>query len=198
MQNSHRLKVCAVSDSLTNEGPDNWLGMVAAADERIIPVAEAHGGWTTRSYFKSKFDGVAFAKAPSDADVFIILLGSNNLFEAEGGSDAAVAEAVEGVRKVAEHVLKISPRAGIVLAAPPTVCLRNNHNPTPKPTRRIDDSSPAYLAKLSTAYRDLAAREGWKFVDLYPLLSDSDFLDAAHPNERGNRKIAEAIGKALR
>jgi len=193
-----KIKLCAVSDSLTNDRNDNWLAMLAAADGPIVPLAEAHGGWTTRSYFKDKFAGVAFANVPPDADVLVVLLGSNNLWEAGGGSDQAVAEALDGVERVADLALSIAPAAQVVLAAPPSVALRKNVLGEPKPQRRIDAHSPLYLRKLSDAYRALARRRGWRFVDLFPLLDEVDFVDACHPNERGNRKIAAAMAAALR
>ena len=190
-------KVVAVSDSLTNEDPCNWLAMVGRQVPGIEVVSEAHGGWTTTSYFKEKFNGIAFAKIPRDADLFIILLGSNNLFEAQGGTDAAVAEATEGVRRISEHLLRLSPGASILLVAPPTVALKNNVLPDPKPERRVDNHTPRYLAELSRSYRAFAARRNWRFVDLLPLLDEGDYMDTAHPNDNGNRKIASAIGRVV-
>jgi hypothetical protein len=58
--------------------------------------------------------------------------------------------------------------------------------------------SPEVLGKLSEAYRRLAGRRGWTFVDLYPVLeAPGDFADVAHPTAAANRKIAEAVGRGL-
>jgi lysophospholipase L1-like esterase len=188
----------AVSDSLTNDEPDNWLALVAAKHAGITAVAEAHGGWTTRSYFKEKFAGVAFARIPRDADVFLILLGSNNLFEAGGGSEAAIGEAVEGVQKIAAKVLAESPGAEIVLIAPPTIDLAKDPVRVTRPDERgFTEETPVWLRKLGVAYRELALRRGWRFIDLYPVLGPEDFVDAAHPNAAGNRKMAEAVWSGL-
>lgn len=189
-------KIVAVSDSLTNDEPTNWLALLGKK-LNVAVVAEAHGGWSTRSYFKDKFRGEAFARVPADADLAIILLGSNNLFLDEGGSDATVAEAVAGVQQVAAHVRTLAPKARIMLVAPPTVALKNNKLPTPKPKRRIDTHTPGELAKLSRAYRALAQQKGWLFADLYPVLTDADYIDAAHPNAAGNARIAEVIAATL-
>jgi lysophospholipase L1-like esterase len=188
--------VVAVSDSLTNEEPTNWLAMLGVMRPDIRVVAEAHGGWTTKSYFKAKFDGVAWASLPERADVAIILLGSNNLFEDRGGSDASVQEAVDGVQKIEAYLRAKYPHVRVILAAPPTCVPERWTDRTGD--RRIDEHSPKYLGKLSDAYRQLAARRGWEFVDLYPLLeSPGDFVDAAHATEQANRKIAAAIGQAV-
>ncbi|MGD0897339.1 MAG: SGNH/GDSL hydrolase family protein [Thermoguttaceae bacterium] len=192
-----RGKIVAVSDSLTNNGPDNWLALLAKKSPEIRVVAEAHGGWTTKSYFKPKFADVAFAKVPRDADLFILLLGSNNLFEAGGGSDEAVREATEGIEQIAAHLLKISSGAKIVLVAPPNVCLKNYKVETPKPTRRMEPDTPQYLQKLGQSYRALAQRKSWRFIDLFPVLGDDDFIDAAHPGKTGNQKMAAAIWHGL-
>lgn len=192
-----RGKIVAVSDSLTGERPENWLALLGARFPGCTMVSNSYGGWTTRSFFKDKFKDVAFAKIPSDAMMFILLLGSNNLFEAQGGNDEAVREATEGIERLAAHLLRMSPGAEIVLAAPPGVALRHNKLPDPKPERRIDDHTPGFLAKLSRSYRELAARRGWRFVDLFAVLREEDFADAAHPNREGNRKMAEAFWRVL-
>ena len=192
-----RGKIVAVSDSLTNDQPDNWLALLGAKCPGCAMISNSYGGWTTKSFFKEKFRDIAFANIPPDAAVFILLLGSNNLFEAQGGSDAAVQEATEGVDRLAAHLLTMSPGAEILLAAPPGVVVSRERLTEPKPERRIDAYTPGFLAKLSDSYRHLAARRGWRFVDLLPLLAENDFADAAHPNKEGNRKMAEAFWRVL-
>jgi len=190
-------RVLVIGDSLTYDAPDNWVNVLAARHPSVEPYIEAHGGWTTKSFFKAKFDGLAFANVPDAFDVLVILLGSNNLFEARGGSDAAVAEAVDGVRAIAAHVMRRSPDAGVVLVAPPTVALGNYQPPPPEDDRRMTEQSPAWLQKLGDAYRGLAADKGWGFVDLFPVLGDDDFFDAAHPTAAGQTKMADRIEPAL-
>jgi lysophospholipase L1-like esterase len=188
--------VLAVSDSLTNDQATNWLAVLGGMRRDIRTVAEAHGGWTTKSYFKKKFDGVAWAALPERADVAIILIGSNNLFEDRGGSDASVKEAVDGVEKIEAHLRARYPRVQVVLAAPPTCVPERWTDRTSD--RRIDVHSPKYLGKLSEAYRRLAGRRGWEFVDLFPLLEGpADFVDAAHPTAEANRRIAAEIRQAV-
>ena len=193
------MKVCVISDSLTNEDPENWVAQLAAMSPDIDVTCEAHGGWTTNSYFKSKFHGVAFAAVPSGVDLFIVLIGSNNLFEDHGGSDASVREATEGVVRIVNRVSSDLPGAGILLAAPPTVVVENAVYRIKEPeSRRIGQHTPRYLARLSESYRRLAADRGWHFVDLFPVLAAEDFLDAAHPSGCGHKKIADEFNRALR
>ena len=188
--------VLAVSDSLTNDEPTNWLSLLGRMRPDVRTVAEAHGGWTTKSYFKAKFDGVAWASLPDGADVAVILIGSNNLFEDGGGSEASVAEAVDGVERIEAQLRAKYPDVRVLLAAPPTCVPRRETDPAAD--RRVADHSPQFLARLSEAYRRLAARRKWAFVDLFPLLeAPADFTDAAHPTDAGNRKIAAAIGPTL-
>jgi len=190
-------RLLVIGDSLTYDAADNWVRVLAGRLPGVEPYIEAHGGWTTRSYFKPKFDGVAFANVPERFDLLCLLLGSNNLFEAGGGSDAAVAEAVDGIEAIAAHVLARSPVAGVVLIAPPTVALCHYDPPPPAQERRISVDSPAWLARLGAAYRALAGRRGWGFVDLYPVLGEADFTDAAHPTAAGQAKMADAIEPAV-
>lgn len=193
-----RPKIVVVSDSLTNTNLNNWLALVQARVPGVELVAEAHGGWSTRSYFREHLAAQAFAKVPPDANLCIILIGSNNLFEAAGGSDAAVAEATTGVVRIIDHVRKLAPSvSSVLLLAPPTVALKNLDPATANQPRRVDQHSPVYLGKLSAAYRQLAAQQGWQFADLFPVLSDNDYVDVAHPNADGNRKLADVIVPAL-
>lgn len=188
----------AVGDSLTNDEPDNWLQVLARSRGGVRAVAEAHGGWTTRSYFKDKFEGVAFASLPPHADVCVILIGSNNLFEAGGGSEAAIEEACAGVERIAGVVRERCGCGRFVLAAPPSVCLPNvEMEAQAGQERRIEPSTPEWIRRLGDAYRELAAERGWEFVDLFPLLGDEDFVDAAHPTAEGQRTMAGAIGGAV-
>ena len=191
-------KVVAVSDSLTNTQEDNWLAAMGRQVPGIQVIANAFGGWTTRSYFKDKFRDIAFAAVPEDAELFVLLLGSNNLFEDGGGSDASVAEAADGVLKLAAHLKTLAPGAEFVLVAPPRVAMKNNQLAEPRPARRIDAQTPQFLKRLGEAYRSLARERGWRFVDLYPVLEEDDFVDAAHPGPAGNQKIATAIGSVVK
>jgi|GEM_PF-2011308 len=190
-------KITTVSDSLTNSDPHNWIALVGK-ELGVATQPEAHGGWTTTSYFRERLQHEAWANLPADADLCIILIGSNDLFEDAGGSEKSVQAAVAGVQKLAAHVETKSPGVRFMLAAPPIVCLKNVKVENSLPQRRIDQYTPAMLARLSQAYRELAARKGWLFVDLQPVLSEDDFVDSAHPNNEGNRKIAAAVVRAIR
>ena len=161
-------------------------------------VSEAHGGWSTTSYFRERLAYEAFQRVPGNADLCIVLIGSNNLFEAEGGSDAAVADASEGVVRIVEHVQKLSPSTrDVLLLAPPTVALKNVEPESLKLTRRIDHHTPLYLNRLAVAYKALATAKSWRFVDLFPVLTEQDYADSAHPNEAGQTKLADAITPAI-
>ena len=193
---SARPRVLVVSDSLTNEEAGNWFMRWSRMGEGFEPFVEAHGGWSTHSYFREKFDGVAFANVPERFDVLVILIGSNNLFEAGGGSDEAVEEAAAGVERIAAHVLQDREGVEVVLIAPPTVVPARGGD-APDAARRLDATSPGYLRKLGERYRALATRRGWRFVDLFPVLDENDFSDAAHPHDEGNRKVAEHVWEEL-
>lgn len=190
-------KITTVSDSLTNSSPTNWVALVGKElGAKTQP--EAHGGWSTSSYFRERLQHEAWANLPTDADLCIILIGSNDLFEDGGGSEKSIEAAVAGVQKLAAYVETKSPGVRFMLAAPPIVCLKNVKVENPLPQRRIDQHTPAVLAQLSQAYRELAAQKGWLFVDLQPVLNENDFVDAAHPNDEGNQKIASAVVRAIR
>jgi len=192
-----KMKITVISDSLTNDEPENWLSLLPDMAPGITVAANAHGGWTTHSFFKEKFRDAAFTRVEPDTDVFILLVGSNNIFEDFGGSDEAVRLAVAGVERIAGRALALAPRAGVLLAAPPNVALANVQFQMTTPPRRILPETPFFLAELGAEYQRLAGRRGWMFVNLFPLLEDVDFADAAHPNPAGNRKIAAAVLKTL-
>ncbi len=190
-------KITTVSDSLTNGEPTNYLGLLGRALGAAV-APEAHGGWTTSSYFREHLREEAFARLALDADLCILLIGSNDLFEDCGGSDASVRGAVLGVQRIAGYVCERIPGIRFLLVAPPTVCLEKVVPADPPQARRIDAHTPDMLRKLSEAYRELAAGKGWLFANLFPVLGDGDFLDAAHPTATGNQKMADVIAATLR
>ena len=60
------------------------------------------------------------------------------------------------------------------------------------------DEMAKVIKRLGDAYRALADERGWAFVDLFPVLkAPDDFVDAAHATDAGNRKIAEAMRRAI-
>lgn len=190
--------IVAIGDSLTNEEPDNWTAHARVRLPGVRLAVEAHGGWSTHSYFRERLAHVAFANVPADAELCVILLGSNNLFEARGGDAAAVLDAVAGVRRIAAHVRTLAPGLrDILLLAPPTVALRHLTPADRALSRRVDQQSPLYLGQLSHAYRELAGRLGWRFADLFPVLTEADYVDPAHPGPDGQRKLADVIVPAI-
>ncbi|MBD3317230.1 MAG: hypothetical protein GF344_15695 [Chitinivibrionales bacterium] len=191
------IRINAIGDSLLSDAPEGWLQQLAARYSHIEFVGESHPGWSTISFFKPHFSQKVFNRIVPPADAVIALAGSNDLFEDDGGGVASVRQATSGIKKLIVHMLERCPSAQAVIMAPPTVALCNQKEPQPRGGRCIHAQTPLWLAKLSESYRELAQNEGWTYINLFPLLQDSDFIDTAHPNEKGHAKIATAVETAL-
>lgn len=192
-------KIVVIGDSLTNDSRENWTSVLQASMPGLQVIANGHGGWTTMSYFKPKFRRTAFDRVEYDADLFIIQIGSNNLFEDFGGSDYAIEEACEGVCAIADHICDRAPKAHFMLVAPPDVALNNLPPPSAStPYRAVNEGTRNYLKELGKAYQKLARRKGWLYANWFASLKPEDLPDGTHPNAEGNRKLAAVIAAALK
>jgi lysophospholipase L1-like esterase len=109
-----------------------------------------------------------------------------------------VHEACEGVERIADRVRRESPDARVLLVAPPRVVLEKlPPDSNTQGDRLILPETLGWLERLGDAYRKVAERNGWTYLTLFPLLDKADFADAAHPNAAGNRKMADAVLRAL-
>lgn len=190
-------KYVFVGDSLTaGFGVDPREGFIAklgAMSTRATFVGQGRSGWSTLAYLNA-IEKV-LKEIPADADVLVIQLGANDLKES-GHTEEVVRQTAANMEKLADRFQAAAPRARLVLMTPGPFF--------PKALSRMlldagyGAQTPEHLAKLRDAFRGVARRRGFGFIDVTEALTDpADTLDGAHPTPQGHVKLAETIFKQL-
>ena len=172
------VRLAVVGDSITEAdspdfdsgrlGPESWVHHTVARDVVLA------GGWARWGATTAQ---MAAAVEPVEADVLVILAGTNDV-----GSGEPAGNTRDNLREIA-HVVG-APR--VVLSAVPPI-----------------DAAPHLATELNAELEDLAAQEGWDWVDAPAGLRDGDRFapsmasDGLHPTEAGARVLGEAIREAV-
>lgn len=172
------IRMAAVGDSITDgdsidlaggiPGPQSWVSYA------IGPQIEFVGGWAE---WGASTERMAEAvRGPFDADVLVILAGTNDAGWLEHD-------------RIGENLDRIAEQAAVdtvVLSSIP-------------PTDFAGDTK----AELNAYLERLAERQGWVWVDAAAGLRAGDAFaegmsyDGVHPTEEGARVLGEAIGPAV-
>ena len=189
-------KIVIVGDSITQaEGvipEQSFAKKLEAKSNSISVIAQGRGGWATTSYLSQI--GKVLHDLPKDVAIVVIQLGSNDL-RMHGHSPECIEQTTTNMGKLADLYQRTVPRAKIYLAAPPNMFPEDLTERLVK--AGFGSNSPQYLKMLSDSYRQLAEREGFGFIDLYPVVSPGNTIDGAHPNTAGHSQIAEAVWRVL-
>ncbi|MFC7406006.1 SGNH/GDSL hydrolase family protein [Georgenia alba] len=169
------IRLAAVGDSITEAdspdfgagrlGTESWVHHAVGEDVALV------GGWAQWGATTAE---MAAAVEPEDADVLVIMAGTNDL----GGGEPRE-ETLANIRDIAQTV----DAEDVVLSAVP-------------PLDRTPDVATALNADLEALARD----EGWHWVDAAAAVRDGErfaegtTVDGVHPTTRG----AELIGARVR
>ncbi len=171
------VRVAAVGDSITAAdsadfaagelGRESWVWHAAGEDIAFV------GGWAV---WGATTEQMADGVAPVDADVLVVLAGTND-------SGVPFVETAEHVRSVVATV----DVAAVVLSAVPPI-----------------DADPARAVVLNERLEELAAQEGWHWSPQPPGLAEGDRFapgmsaDGLHPTREGAALLGEQIATAVR
>ena len=177
------MKVICFGDSNTyGYDPRSYFGGRYDADSRWVDILAAETGWTVRNMGQNGREIPPSAPDfPTDTDLLIIMLGTNDLLQ--GRSPEQAAERLE--RFLAGITLD---RSRILLIAPPPVTL-GEWVPSPQ---LIDDSHA--FARLCQA---LAEQMGIRFADAGKW-DISLTYDGVHFTEQGHKAFAAGLLEELR
>lgn len=188
-----KVHIVGLGDSLTYGypyGPEaSWLNLVGQATGWAVVNRGINGETTAEMLARFDRDVIEIRSR-----VVIIMGGTNDAW-----AKVTTAEVKDHVRNMADK----ARRAGIlpVIALPPPLCQKEPDIPV----SFLADMAAA-LESYREAYRELAASEGLRLLDLYTPLLDPEtgwgreeyFVDGAHPNRRGYQVMAEAALPFLR
>lgn len=172
------IRLAVVGDSITDAdspdlaggmpGPTSWVSYAVGQEIELI------GGWAR--WGATTADMAAAVQAPFDADVLVILAGTN---------DAGWTPCED----IGEHLIQVVTGAAVeevVLSAVPPL-----------------DAVPESAADLNVCLEALAERQHWTWVDAAAGLRENGTFaegmstDGVHPSEAGARVIGEAIAAAV-
>ena len=177
------MKVICFGDSNTyGYDPRSYLGGRYDADSRWVDILAAETGWEIRNMGQNGREIPSAAPGlPTDTDLLIVMLGTNDLLQ--GKSPEQAAERLE--RFLSDISLE---RNKILLIAPPPVAL-GEWVPSPQ----LIDNSRAFAQCCKT----LAEQLGIRFADAgkwdIPLT-----CDGVHFTEQGHRAFAAGLLEELR
>ena len=127
----------------------------------------------------------AQASLQSDADIVIIMIGSNDSRAAYWNKEQFIKE----YRDFVKCYIKLPSQPDVFIVAPPHV-----------PTSRFGLNNEVIRDEIQQIVEDVAAELGVHFINLYPVTEGHPeyYSDGLHLTPLGNRVIAKAIFSALR
>jgi lysophospholipase L1-like esterase len=179
--------VLAVGDSITSAdsddfddaqiGPSSWATFTDGDGVQVLG-GWAHAGATTEDMLQGLADRPPAQGEPAGPDVLVIMAGNNDV-------DASVP-----FHDVAENLVAIAGRVHARRVVLSTIA----------PEDEVANAVTAFNTRLP----DLAARQGWQFVDPMGSVGDGSghyapgmSEDGVHPTEDGARLIGAALHDAL-
>ena len=188
------IKIAAVGDSLTygygleNRQQDAYPSILLELLGSHYQVANY--GLSGRSllstsdypYLKEKN---AQQSLESDADIVIIMIGSNDSRTAYWNKEQFIKE----YRDLVKGYIKLPSQPDVFIVAPPYV-----------PTSRFGLNNEVIRDEIQQIVEDVATELGVHFINLYPITEGHPeyYSDGLHLTPLGNRVIAKAIFSALR
>ncbi|MCG3147118.1 MAG: hypothetical protein PCFJNLEI_00555 [Verrucomicrobiae bacterium] len=196
-------RVLCVGDSIT-AADHSWVSLIAKSG-KIETINAGQGGRRTGAAVET------FETAVTTSQSFnrvIFFLGVNDLPGRDPAPpDKKVALCVKNMELAIDRALKTLPAKDVILVAPCNVnaeLMRQPHKTDAAMTKRRErnvqkgyDICPPILEKLESAYRQLAQKKGVQFVSLLRVVSPANFPDGLHPDNAGQRQIADAIQPVL-
>lgn len=161
--------------------PRSFLGGRYAADCRWVDLLAAETGWEVRN---NGMNGREIPRrAPvfsASADLLVIMLGTNDILQGCRAEEAAA-------RMDTFLASLVFPKEQVLLIAPPPLV----QGEWVTEQRLIEES-----VKLATTYRELALRQGVRFLDAGEWGVPMAF-DGVHFTEEGNRVFARELRRCL-
>jgi acyl-CoA thioesterase I len=186
----HGTVVC-FGDSITHGAlvdGHSWVYFLSKDHIDINFINEGRNGRKT----SDKEEVLPVLKKYSDADFFLIFLGVNDL---KNGNDTMVNSCVENMKWMIKKIKETNKKTKIVVFAPSDISLQTM---TPLNVgKKYNENTKSSLIKLAEKYKELSMADSLGFVSLLKTVSQENYVDGVHPNEKGQQQIAKAVWKGL-
>jgi lysophospholipase L1-like esterase len=198
--------VLCVGDSIT-AADNGWVKRVGQ-HAAIDTINAGLGGRRTGAAVET-FEAALTNKAQTPFNRVIFFLGVNDLPARDPApAKKKVDSCVANMEKAIDAALKRLPKKDIILIAPCGVNAEMMRHPPQSTNNTVAvrcernlkkgyDICQPILEDLETAYRKMAEKKGVQFLSLLKVVSKENYMDGLHPDEAGQRQLAEAITSFL-
>ncbi|MCM8527847.1 MAG: GDSL-type esterase/lipase family protein [Lentisphaeraceae bacterium] len=177
-------KVLCFGDSITHDG--KWLQMVTEKTSYEFINCGRSGRRVSQAYKEL----LPYLKKYTGSKI-IILLGVNDLPARDRRPDKVkVDSCVEGMKEVVNELLKGYKPENIILLGPCKVNPKTMSSVNLKKGYHVINEM---LKDLNQKYSELAQKKGIKFYSLENVVSPENLPDGLHPDENGDKEIANFI-----
>ncbi len=183
--------VVCFGDSITYGALVNghsWVYYISKKHADINFVKEGRSGRKT----SDKNEILPVLKKYPNSDYFLIFLGVNDL---KNGNDSMVNQCAENMEWMINKIKASSEKTKITILAPSDINLKTMSEINVKKKYNINTKNS--LIKLEKKYKKLAEKDSLGFISLLQSVSPQNYVDGLHPNEKGQKEIAEAVWKGL-
>lgn len=186
-----KYKIVCFGDSITYgagvEG-NGWVEQIVKKTDKLLMINEGRKGRKT----SDKKELLPILEKYPDADLFIILLGVNDL---KDGNDSLVNECVSNIKWMIEEIKNKVPKAKILLMSPCNINLETMSDINKQ--KKYNENTYNSLIKLEKEYSKIADEEELYFLSLFNVVSPQNFWDGLHPDIKGHQEIAEKVFEKL-
>lgn len=184
-------QVVCFGDSITFGGNVNghsWVWHLSREHSNISFINAGRSGRKT----SDKEELLPVIEKYHSANYYLIFLGVNDL---KDGNDSMVNNCIANMKWMVGKIRAAVPDAKIIILSPTDINLK-----TMSPInvqKKYNQNTHQSLIYLNKKYKKLARQENIGFISLLHSVSKSNYVDGLHPNEIGQKQIANTVWKRL-
>ncbi len=191
LNNGVKGTVVCFGDSITHGAKVNghsWVFFLSKQHKNVNFINEGRNGRRT----SDKKELLPVLKKYPDADYYLIFLGVNDL---KNGNDSMVNQCVENMEWMINKIKETNKKTKIVILAPTDINLNTMSQLNVK--KKYNGNTKSSLIKLEKKYKELAKEDKLGFISLLKTVSPPNYVDGLHPDEKGQKQIADTVWNRL-
>lgn len=184
-------QIVCFGDSITygaNVNGHSWVWYLSKDHTGINFINAGRSGRKT----SDKEQLLPVVKSNPNASYYLIFLGVNDL---KDGNDSMVNNCVVNMKWMIEKIREGAPQAKIVILSPSDINVKTMAAINVQ--KKYNENTHKSLNHLRKRYKKLAREEGISFISLLHAVSKENYVDGLHPNEEGQKEIANTVWKGL-
>jgi len=199
-------------DNLARYAEDNALrGPAPPTAERVVFLGDSiTDGWQINQYFPGKdfinrgIGGQITSQMLGRMQADVIALQPKAVLLLGGTNDLARGVSVNAIKNNIEMIASLAEAHGIRPILASVLPVSDHHQDKDRRFKRTPDRKPALITELNIWMRGLCQKRGYRYLDYFVALADSDGQlgaaladDGLHPNAEGYKLMAPLAQKAI-